>query len=236
MKKIQIYDTTLRDGSQGEDISFSLEDKLHILKKLDELGVDYVEGGWPGSNSKDIAFFHRAQEVTLKHARLAAFGSTRHARQSVEHDRNLQALLEANTPVVTIVGKTWDLHVKVALGISLEENLKLIRESVAYLKSKGKEVLYDAEHFFDGYKADAAYALATLQAAEEAGADTIVLCDTNGGTMTVRPERAFSGGRPTPANAAGNSHSQRLRNGRGQRHCRRAARGSAGAGHHQRVR
>jgi 2-isopropylmalate synthase len=184
MKKIQIYDTTLRDGSQGEDISFSLEDKLHILKKLDELGVDYVEGGWPGSNSKDIAFFHRAQEVTLKHARLAAFGSTRHARQSVEHDQNLRALLEANTPVVTIVGKTWDLHVKVALGISLEENLKLIRESVAYLKSKGKEVLYDAEHFFDGYKADAAYALATLQAAEEAGADTIVLCDTNGGTMT----------------------------------------------------
>jgi 2-isopropylmalate synthase len=184
MKKIQIYDTTLRDGSQGEDISFSLEDKLHILKKLDELGVDYVEGGWPGSNSKDIAFFHRAQEVPLKHARLAAFGSTRHARQSVEHDRNLQALLEANTPVVTIVGKTWDLHVKVALGISLEENLKLIRESVVYLKSKGKEVLYDAEHFFDGYKADAAYALATLRAAEEAGADTIVLCDTNGGTMT----------------------------------------------------
>src|SRR5208337_4842370 len=126
MKKIQIYDTTLRDGSQGEDISFSLEDKLHIVKKLDELGVDYVEGGWPGSNSKDIAFFHRAQELKLKHAKLAAFGSTRHPRHSVAHDRNLHALLEANTPVVTIFGKTWDLHVKVALGISLEENLELI--------------------------------------------------------------------------------------------------------------
>jgi len=144
MKKIQIYDTTLRDGSQGEDISFSLEDKLHIVRKLDELGVDYIEGGWPGSNSKDIAFFRRAQELKLKHGRLAAFGSTRHPHHSVSHDRNLQALLEANTPVVTIFGKTWDLHVKVALGISLEENLNLIRESVGFLKSKGKEVIYDA--------------------------------------------------------------------------------------------
>jgi 2-isopropylmalate synthase len=161
-----------------------LEDKLHIVKKLDELGVDYVEGGWPGSNSKDIAFFHRAQELKLKHAKLAAFGSTRHPRHSVAHDRNLQALLEANTPVVTIFGKTWNLHVKVALGISLEENLKLIRESVEFLKSKGKEVIYDAEHFFDGFKADSSYALATLKVAEEAGADTIVLCDTNGGTLT----------------------------------------------------
>jgi 2-isopropylmalate synthase len=185
MKRIQIYDTTLRDGSQGEDISFSLEDKLHILKKLDETGVDYVEGGWPGSNSKDIAFFRRAEEVKLKHAKLAAFGSTRHPRHSVAHDRNLQALLEANTPVVTIFGKSWDLHVKVALGISLEENLELIRDSVTFLKSKGKEVIYDAEHFFDGFKADSAYALSTLRAAEEAGADRIVLCDTNGGTLTA---------------------------------------------------
>jgi 2-isopropylmalate synthase len=185
MKKIQIYDTTLRDGSQGEDISFSLEDKLHIVKKLDELGVDYVEGGWPGSNNKDIAFFHRAQELKLKHAKLAAFGSTRHPHRSVTHDRNLQALLEANTPVVTIFGKTWDLHVRVALGISLEENLELIRESVAFLKSKGKEVIYDAEHFFDGFKADSAYALSSLKVAQEAGADTIVLCDTNGGTVTA---------------------------------------------------
>jgi 2-isopropylmalate synthase len=185
MTKLLIYDTTLRDGSQGEHISFSLEDKLHIAKKLDELGVDYVEGGWPGSNDKDIAFFRRAQELKLKHAKLVAFGSTRHPRHSVAHDRNLQAILEANTPVVTLFGKSWDLHVKVALGISLQENLDLIRESVTFLKSRGKEVIYDAEHFFDGFKADAAYALSTLEAAEEAGADTIVLCDTNGGTLTA---------------------------------------------------
>ena len=191
MRKIQIYDTTLRDGSQGENISFSLEDKLHIVKKLDELGVDYIEGGWPGSNSKDVAFFHRAQELKLKHARLAAFGSTCHPRYTAAHDPNLQALMEAKTPVVTIFGKTWDLHVQVALGISPQENLDLIRESVAFLKSKGKEVIYDAEHFFDGYKADAEYALATLQAADEAGADTIVLCDTNGGTLTSEIRERF---------------------------------------------
>ncbi len=184
MKKVQIYDTTLRDGSQGENISFSLEDKLHIVRKLDELGVDYIEGGWPGSNAKDVDFFHRAQELRLRHAKLAAFGSTCHPRHSVTHDRNLQALIEANTPVVTIFGKTWDLHVKVALGVSLKENLDLIRNSVALLKSHGREVIYDAEHFFDGFKADPAYALATLQAAEEAGADVLVLCDTNGGTLT----------------------------------------------------
>ena len=137
MKKILIYDTTLRDGSQGENISFSLEDKLHIVRKLDDLGLDYIEGGWPGSNSKDVAFFLRAQELKLKHARLAAFGSTRHPRHSAAHDPNLQALIEANTPVVTIFGKTWDLHVKVALGVSLKENLDLIRESVAFL-SRGQ--------------------------------------------------------------------------------------------------
>lgn len=184
MKKIQIYDTTLRDGSQGENISFSLEDKLHIVRKLDGLGVDYIEGGWPGSNQKDLELFARVQDVTLKHAKMAAFGSTRHPRYAADQDPNLKALVEANTPVVTIFGKSWDLHVKIALGITLEENLTLVRESVAFLKSRGKEVIYDAEHFFDGFKADAEYALATLKAAEEAGADTIVLCDTNGGTLT----------------------------------------------------
>ncbi len=184
MKKIQIYDTTLRDGSQGENISFSLEDKLHIVRKLDDLGVDYIEGGWPGSNAKDLELFLRGRELKLKHAKLTAFGSTRHPRHKAEEDPNLRALIEAETPVVTIFGKTWDLHVKHALGISLEENLKLIRESVAFLKSKGKEVIYDAEHYFDGYKADAAYALETLKTAEEAGADLLVLCDTNGGTLT----------------------------------------------------
>jgi 2-isopropylmalate synthase len=186
MQKILIYDTTLRDGSQGENISFSMEDKLHIVKKLDDLGLDYIEGGWPGSNNKDVDFFHRAQELKLKHAKLAAFGSTRHPRREVANDQNLQALIEANTPVVTIFGKTWDLHVRVALGISLEENLDLIRESVAFLKSKNKEVIYDAEHFFDGFKADPAYALSTLRVADEAGADTLVLCDTNGGTRTCQ--------------------------------------------------
>jgi 2-isopropylmalate synthase len=191
MQKILIYDTTLRDGSQGENISFSLEDKLHIVKKLDDLGLDYIEGGWPSSNNKDVDFFQRAQELNLKHAKLAAFGSTRHPRHSVTDDRNLQALIEANTPVVTIFGKTWDLHVRVALGISLEENLELIRESVAFLKSKSREVIYDAEHFFDGFKADPVYALATLKAADEAGADTLVLCDTNGGTLTTDIRERF---------------------------------------------
>ena len=185
MKKIQIYDTTLRDGSQGENISFSLEDKLHIARKLDDLGVDYIEGGWPGSNAKDVAFFQRAPELKLQHAKLAAFGSTCHPRHGVAHDKNLQALIEAGTPVVTIFGKSWDLHVKVALGVSLKENLDLIRNSVSFLKSHGREVVYDAEHFFDGYKADRDYALATLRAAEEAGADILVLCDTNGGTLTA---------------------------------------------------
>jgi 2-isopropylmalate synthase len=191
MQKILIYDTTLRDGSQGENISFSLEDKLHIVKKLDDLGLDYIEGGWPGSNNKDVDFFHRARDFNLKHAKLAAFGSTRHPRRSVANDQNLQALIEADTPVVTIFGKTWDLHVRVALGISLEENLDLIRESVAFLKSKSKEVIYDAEHFFDGFKADPAYALATLKVADEAGADTLVLCDTNGGTLTADIRERF---------------------------------------------
>jgi 2-isopropylmalate synthase len=184
MKKIQIYDTTLRDGSQGEDISFSVDDKLHIAKKLDDLGIDYIEGGWPGSNFKDMAFFRRVPELSLKHARVAAFGSTAHPKNRVEEDNNIKALIEAGTPVVTIFGKSWDLHVKVALGISLERNLELIRDSVAYLKSLGKEVIYDAEHFFDGFQADREYALATLRAAEGAGADSLVLCDTNGGTIT----------------------------------------------------
>ena len=191
MRRISIYDTTLRDGSQGENISFSVEDKLHIARKLDDLGVDYIEGGWPGSNSKDVAFFERARDLRLKHAKIAAFGSTCHPRHSAAHDKNLQALIEAGTPVVTIFGKSWDLHVRVALGVSLEENLGLIRNSVAYLKSQGREVVYDAEHFFDGFKADPAYALATLRAAEEAGADFLVLCDTNGGTLTTDLRERF---------------------------------------------
>jgi len=184
--KIFTFDTTLRDGTQGEAISFSVDDKLLIAQKLDEFGIDYIEGGWPGSNPKDRDFFARASELDLKHARLTAFGATRFAKNPVEEDRNVQALVEAGTPTVSIFGKTWDLHVKRALGITLEKNLELISDTVLYLKAHGKEVIYDAEHFFDGYTANPEYALATLEAAKSAGADVLCLCDTNGGTPTAR--------------------------------------------------
>ncbi len=184
--KIFTFDTTLRDGTQGESVSFSVDDKLVVAQKLDELGIDYIEGGWPGSNPKDKEFFERARDLHLKHARLAAFGSTRFAKNSVAEDRNVRALVEAGTPVTTIFGKTWDLHVERALGITLDENLKLIAETVAYLHEHGKEVVYDAEHFFDGYHANADYALRTLEAAQKAGAQVLCLCDTNGGTLTGR--------------------------------------------------
>jgi 2-isopropylmalate synthase len=184
--KIFTFDTTLRDGTQGEAVSFSVDDKLIIAQKLDELGIDYIEGGWPGSNPKDKEFFARAGELNLKHARLTAFGSTRFAKNPVEEDRNVRALIEANTPVVSIFGKTWDLHVKRALGITEEENLALISDTVRYLKAHGKEVVYDAEHFFDGYTANPSYAFETLEAAHKAGASVLCLCDTNGGTITGR--------------------------------------------------
>jgi len=184
--KIFTFDETLRDGTQGEGVSFSVDDKLIITQKLDELGIDYIEGGWPGSNRKDKEFFIRARELRLKHTRLTAFGSTRLARNPVDEDRNVLALVEAGTPVVTIFGKTWDLHVLRALGISLDENLKLISETVRYLKNHKKEVVYDAEHFFDGYTANPEYALHTLEAAKQSGADVLCLCDTNGGTLTSR--------------------------------------------------
>src|SRR5438270_4345002 len=161
--KIWTFDTTLRDGTQGEAVSFSVEDKLVIAQKLDELGIDYIEGGWPGSNPKDKDFFERARELNLKHARLTAFGSTRFARNPVEEDRNVRALVEAETPVVSIFGKSWDLHVTRALGITREENLVLISDTVRFLKSHGREVVYDAEHFFDGYAANPEYALQTLE-------------------------------------------------------------------------
>src|ERR1022692_4456378 len=184
--KIHTFDTTLRDGTQGESISFSVDDKLIIAQKLDELGIDYIEGGWPGSNPKDQEFFKRATELTLHHARLTAFGSTRFAKNPVHEDRNVRALVEAGTPVVAIFGKTWDLHVKRALGITEDQNLVLISETVRYIKDHGKEVVYDAEHFFDGYIANPGYALRTLEAAHNAGADVLCLCDTNGGTVTPR--------------------------------------------------
>lgn len=183
MSTIYIYDTTLRDGTQREGISLSVDDKLKIARRLDEFGVHYIEGGWPGSNPKDAAFFERARDLNLKHAKLAAFGSTMKKGSQPEEDANLQALLSAETPVVTLVGKSWDLHVTQVLETSLEENLAMIGKSVAFMKAHHKEVVYDAEHFFDGYKADPAYALETLRAAEVNGADVLVLCDTNGGSL-----------------------------------------------------
>jgi 2-isopropylmalate synthase len=178
-----IYDTTLRDGTQGEKVNLSAEEKLRIAKRLDDMGFHYIEGGWPGSNPKDARFFEMAKTMTFKNARLAAFGSTRKAGIKPDACRNIRALLKAGTPVVTIFGKSWDLHVTEVLGITLEENLEMIRDSVAFLKKKGKEVIFDAEHFFDGYKKNPAYALRTVKRAMKAGADRIVLCDTNGGTM-----------------------------------------------------
>jgi 2-isopropylmalate synthase len=181
---IILYDTTLRDGTQREGLSLSLADKLKIARRLDEAGFPYVEGGWPGSNPKDEEFFAAARSMTFRHAKLAAFGSTRHRSNTAEEDPNLRAILAAETPVTTIFGKSWLLHVTDVLGATPDENLAMIGESVAHLHAAGREVVYDAEHFFDGYKADAAYALATLRAAVDAGASTVVLCDTNGGCLT----------------------------------------------------
>ncbi len=182
---ILIYDTTLRDGTQGEGISFSAEDKLLLAHRMDEFGFDYVEGGWPGSNPRDMEFFRVAKGHQFKHAKLAAFGSTRRANLEAAEDPQLHQLIEADTPVVTIFGKSWTLHVTDVLKTTLEENLNMIRESVAFLKDAGKEVVYDAEHFFDGYKKNPEYALSTLRAAVSGGADFVVLCDTNGGTQIL---------------------------------------------------
>lgn len=183
--RIEIYDTTLRDGSQGEGVNFTVEDKLKIAQRLDEFGMDYIEGGWPASNPKDSEFFLRAQELKLSHAKLAAFGSTRRAKLKAEEDENLQALVACETPVVTIFGKSWDMHVTHALKVSLQQNLEMIYDSVRFLKENVPQVIYDAEHFFDGYKHNPEYAIKTLLAAQEAGADILVLCDTNGGTLPM---------------------------------------------------
>ena len=184
MHQIYLYDTTLRDGTQGEDVSYSVEDKLRIAERLDDFGFHYIEGGWPGSNPKDMEFFKHIRSVKLVNAKIAAFGSTRRAKNKVQDDANICALLEAETPVITIFGKSWLLHAESALGISGEVNVEIIEDSVKYLKSQGREVIYDAEHFFDGYQDNHEYALSTIKAAERAGANMIVLCDTNGGTMT----------------------------------------------------
>lgn len=185
VKNVEIYDTTLRDGAQREGISFSVADKIQIVKLLDEMGIDYIEGGWPGSNPKDMDFFSRIQDISLQQIKIAAFGSTRHAHSDVSSDDNVRALLEARTPVVTVVGKSWDFHVSHALGTTMEENLAMIGDTVFYLKKKGRRVIFDAEHFFDGYRSNPRYTLDTIRAAAENGADTVVLCDTNGGTMPL---------------------------------------------------
>jgi 2-isopropylmalate synthase len=184
-ERVLLYDTTLRDGTQREGLIVSLADKIKIARRLDEFGFPYIEGGWPGSNPKDVDFFAAARSITFRNAKLAAFGSTRHRSNQPADDPNLQALVEAATPVVTIFGKSWLLHVTQVLNASPEENLAMVGDSVAFLRDAGREVVYDAEHFFDGYRDDPSYAVATLREARTAGATTLVLCDTNGGTLTA---------------------------------------------------
>ena len=189
MRQIEIYDTTLRDGAQSEDISFSVEDKLRITRKLDELGIHYVEGGWPGSNPRDIDYFNKAGRLKLKNSRIVAFGSTHRPKHKVHEDMLIKALLDSKAEVITIFGKSWDFHVKEALKISLAENLDITHDSISYLKKNVETVFYDAEHFFDGYKDNPRYALKCLLAAQDAGADCLVLCDTNGGTLPDEVQR-----------------------------------------------
>lgn len=180
---LELYDTTLRDGTQAENFNLSVDDKVRITQALDELGIDYIEGGWPGSNPLSVEYFQKMQSISLKHAQVAAFGSTRHFQKTPETDPNLQALLDAKTPVITIFGKSWDIHVRDALKIGLDDNLTIIEDSLRYLSSRVDTLFYDAEHFFDGYKNNPDYALATLGQAAAGGAQTLILCDTNGGTL-----------------------------------------------------
>ena len=198
MRKIEIFDSMLRDGAQGEGVAFSVIDKINIVKALDAFGVDYIEAGNPGSNPKDIEFFQLARDLKLKSARLCAFGSSCRKGRTPEEDENVQSLMDAGTDVIVIFGKSWDLHVLKVLNTTLKENLRLVKDTVAFFKGKGKEVIFDAEHFFDGYKANAEFAMQVLAAADEAGADALVLCDTNGGatpdfigTVTAKVCKAF---------------------------------------------
>ena len=203
MARVSLYDTTLRDGCQAEDVAFTLEDKLRIAAQLDDCGISYIEGGWPGSNPRDAEFFSAVRKLNLRHARVAAFGSTRRATSTAADDMNLRLLLEAETPVVTIVGKTWDLHVRDDLRISKDANLDVIADSIAYLKQRVDEVIFDAEHFFDGYHADPQYTLACLKAAADAGADVLVLCDTRGGSMPQQIRDALKAAAGIGAKAIG---------------------------------
>ncbi|MFQ5911607.1 MAG: citramalate synthase [Nitrospinota bacterium] len=201
--QIALYDCLLRDGTQAEEIAFSVEDKIRIAEKLDDLGIDYIEGGWPGSNPKDMEFFAAGKRLKLSHARLAAFGSTRRAGNRTSEDPNIRALIRAETPVITIFGKSWDFHVQRALRTSLAKNLELIQDSVAYLKRRCDELIYDAEHFFDGFRVNPEYALETLRAAEAGGAECIVLCDTNGGSLPSQIIKGFDAARRTVSSPLG---------------------------------
>ncbi len=192
MRQIEIYDTTLRDGAQSEDISFSVEDKLRITEKLDELGIHYIEGGWPGSNPRDAEYFRKARKLPLNFSSIVAFGSTYKPGNKVENDANLKALIDSKAKAITIFGKTWDFHVREALRVSLEENLAIIYNSVSYLKKHAEKVFFDAEHFFDGYKDNPEYAIKCLISAKDAGADCLVLCDTNGGTLPHNIKKALT--------------------------------------------
>lgn len=189
---VKLFDTTLRDGAQTEGISFTVEDKIKIAKILDSIGIHYIEGGWPGSNPKDAAFFEKIKNVPLKNSTIVAFSSTRRAGIKIEDDKNIKTLIDSGTLAVSIFGKSWDFHVTEALKTTLDENLAMIYDTVSYLKSKGKEVIYDAEHFFDGYKNNPEYALKTIKEAERAGADVICLCDTNGGTLAFEAQKIIN--------------------------------------------
>jgi len=196
MSRVQIYDTTLRDGSQGEGISYSVADKMNIAVELDRLGVHYIEGGWPGSNPKDMEFFLRVAKKQLRNSRMVAFGSTRRANTRAPDDQNLKALVKSGVGIVTVFGKTWDLHIRDVLKATPEENLDMIRDTVEFLVSRGLTVFYDLEHFFDAYRANREYTLKCMRAAQEAGASALVLCDTNGGTITSEIARVTSEVRP----------------------------------------
>jgi 2-isopropylmalate synthase len=187
--KVELYDTTLRDGAQGTGLSYSIEDRLRILHKIDQLGVPYIEGGWPGATPRDTEFFKLATKETLRHAALTSFGMTRKAGERAEESSVLADLLDAGTEVVCIVGKSWDLHVTEALRTDLDEGVAMVRDSVAFLRAQGRRVFFDAEHFFDGYRSDAAFAMRVLEAAQEAGAERLVLCDTNGGMLPLEVAR-----------------------------------------------
>lgn len=184
MKRVEIYDTTLRDGTQAEDVTFTAEDKVRITHRLDEFGVDYIEGGWPGSNPRDLSYFKEISRHNLKHSRLAAFGSTHNPKKAPEKDANLKALVKAGAPIMTLVGKSWDVHVRDALRIELGRNLEIIENSLAFLRPEAEKLFFDAEHFFDGFKRNREFACASLEAAIKGGADCLVLCDTNGGSLT----------------------------------------------------